>query len=530
MKLTTEQNRIIGIYLNIVRENKRKPTYQDLLAFGITRHKVRHHFKNIADLKNQAKHKDPESFAHVIDEDLFCPKIFNELKSETKKYKRFVITTAVVGCSVHEGFLKNIDAYCEANNAMLLILPAADPAADAAWEMDPILKDRYIVFDDLSLNKNLFISSIKLSAKHIDPITSLGRIGQRNGSFIYASPKQRLKMVPTAEDKLPVAIMTTGAITKAAYKTSRYMSERTAYIADHDHVMGALIIEIEDNKKYHYRQIQANKAGDFVDLSTKYEDEDSSHDRLLALIMGDFHSGETDPEVDKVSIEILKEHKPRYLIWHDAFNGISINHHEYKNKLTRARRAIIGKLSLEEEIQGLANDINRYTPLVDELVLVKSNHDEFLERYLEEFMFRDDPQNVKIALELAWMMVCGFDPLKHAVERLLNEPKKVRWLKRKESFKLAGIECGSHGDMGAHGSAGSLAHMENAYGASNSGHAHAPEIFRQCFRVGTSSILNPEFTEGSLSGWMHTHLLQYSNGSRQLINIINGKYRLGKIK
>ena len=71
--------------------------------------------------------------------------------------------------------------------------------------------------------------------------------------------------------------MTTGAITLPRYFNisdklhSPYMSERTADIANHDHVMGAIIVEVVDNKRYHFRQIQADADGGFVDLAEFYD-------------------------------------------------------------------------------------------------------------------------------------------------------------------------------------------------------------------------------------------------------------------
>ncbi len=90
---------------------------------------------------------------------------------------------------------------------------------------------------------------------------------------------------------------------------------------------------------------------------------------------------------------------------------------------------------------------------------------------------------------------------------------------------MADIELGAHGDKGANGARGSLLAMENAYGNSVSGHSHTPEILRGAWQVGTTSLLKLEYVKGP-SSWMHTSCLVYPNGSRQLINAINGLWRL----
>src|SRR5271154_22455 len=218
------------------------PGRAELSKIGYNRDKLRHYFTNLGQLKNSAKmwasENDPKAFDHIIDSSIFTKQNHDTLKKNIQKYKRFVITTAVINGSVHQGFLESIETYCENKNAKLLVLPAADPASAGDWCLDPGLGVESVVVGDIALNSNLFLCSIKLSAKQIDPSTGLDRIGQRNGSFIYASPKQRLKFMPVSNIKHPHAEMTTGAVTLPRYlNTDRYMSKRTAYIANHDHVI-----------------------------------------------------------------------------------------------------------------------------------------------------------------------------------------------------------------------------------------------------------------------------------------------------
>jgi hypothetical protein len=163
--------------------------------------------------------------------------------------------------------------------------------------------------------------------------------------------------------------------------------------------------------------------------------------------------------------------------------------------------------------------------MVDEIVIVKSNHDEFLERYLQEGQYVKDPQNHRLSLMLSLKMLDGEDPLRCGVEMHGLKSSKIRWLRRDEDFKVARIQLGAHGDLGANGAKGSLRSTEAAYGNSVSGHTHSSEILRGAWQVGTSSYLKLLYNRGP-SSWMHTSCLVYPNGSRQLINSINGRWRL----
>ncbi len=525
---------VLRKYIALVRKLKRYPSKGELLAEGVNRDHIHRHFESVDKLKEKARKAAPTAFKDILDVALFDRKHFSRLKNKAGDFQRYFITTAVAGKKVHRGFLRSIRQYCKLKKAMLLVLPCADPASVGGFSLDPILRDEAVVTKDLQLNENFFISSILLSAKHIDPVTSLGRIGQRNGSFVYASPKQRLKMVPTSNSKLPHAMMTTGAITDGIYTTDRYMSERTAYLAEADHVLGGLIVEIQDDKIFHFRQVQADKNGHFIDLGDFYRGNRVERIRPAALVLGDWHSGETSAIASEGFLfgkdSLLAATSPRALVVHDGFNGKSINHHEANNKILRAQLARQAGLDLETELKGYALDLSRMArlPGVDKVVISHSNHDQFLNRYLEDAGHEADPQNYLIGLKLSVAMIEGeANPVKAAVDGWLlpNTARKIRWLSEDEDYKVANIELGAHGHRGASGSRGSVQGMEAAYGISVSGHSHTPEILRGAWQVGTCSHLKLNYSKGP-SSWMHSSCLVYPNGARQMINIIGDSWRL----
>jgi hypothetical protein len=528
-----KRKQMLKLYADYVLETGGTPVHADLHDIGVNWAEVYHQFKTMDGYRKAALIAHPKAFKDIIDPCLFSPKVFAELQDDIKGFKRFFITTAVTGCNVHEGFYKTANSYCSKRDAVLLITPSSDTAAESekGFYLDPILKDNHIVFDDLGLNANCFISSVKLSAKHIDPITGLGRIGQRNGSFIFASPKQRLKMVATSSNQLPHALMTTGAITKPSYDSERYMSHRTAYIADHDHVIGGIIVEIQDNKTFHFRQVQAAADGSFVDLGIMYYPNGTTKSYAPeALVLGDWHSGETDPVARRVFLDgkdsVTNVLKPKILIVHDGFNGRSISHHEEKDRVRRAQLAGLNQICLEDEIRQYGKDIDDFTAKYEKVKIVCSNHDEFLHRYLKSGRFIEDPQNAKLASLLFHHMCDGHNPLQYALEKIigLKHPEKIEWFNRSSEFKIAGCELSAHGDLGSNGAKGSLVQMEHAYGNYAGGHTHTPEILRQCWTVGTTSILNPNYVRGA-SSWMHCSMPIYGNGMRQLIMAIGENWR-----
>jgi len=530
---------IINAFKDFVKKNKRLPNTREFLEYQISRTAIRHNFGSISQLKTYMKEEHPECFKGVISDSLFDPQKFKQINDLVKGSNRFVITTAVVNSPIHTKFFKTLKVYCKANKSTLLIVPCANPGQGDDWILDPALANEHIIGHDLSLNKNIHIRMIQLSAKQIDPTTGLSRLSQKDGAFIYASPKQRLQFIPTGNEKLPHPIMTTGAVTSADYETDVYMSKRTSYLANFDHVLGALIVELDPEGKYFYRQVQAEpNTGRFFDLG-KYYSPNGKIEKLgaEALIMGDYHAGEHELSAKQAWKEVCSEVGVRNLVGHDVFNGKWNNHHDMNKTVTKAQLSEDKRMGLEEELSIVNTEVSELlTWIPGKFIFVKSNHDEVLDRYLQDGRYLTDPSNLRFASQLIAPMIDRKDPLAYALVNLpklsnkkvaeLKEFRRIIFLKRDESFKIAGVELGSHGDKGANGSkGGSLLTFEKAYGPCVIGHAHTPEVLRSVWRVGTTSKLKLDYNVGA-SSWFHTSCLLYSDGSRQMINSINGKWRL----
>ena len=410
-----------------------------------TKDMLTHHWGSLVKIDAEAREKFPKCFLDVYIEDLITDIQLDKLRDVVKNNKRFVVTTAVTGCELDTAMLKSIKQYCTINKAELLILVASDPASNldrgTLGRIDKRLMNEAIVIEDTHLNSNIFLSTIKLSAKAIDPITGLGRLGQRDGSFIFASPKQRLKSSPVSNTKPPHFLMTTGAITVPDYTSSNYMSNKTAHIADHDHVMGGLIIEIGDSDEYHFRQFQSDSKGRIIDLGVQYDGKVTKEIIPEAFVLGDWHAGSTCEMSKKIWKDISNKLKPKMLVMHDLFDGRSINHHEEGNVDSKAKRAASGHLNLSDELKLVAKDLQELATWTDKIVVVKSNHDEFLKRFLQKGDFRNDPYNYETFLQLALnYLQSNKDPLKYGVEEIgkldSSLHSKVQWLARDEDISI----------------------------------------------------------------------------------------------
>ena len=69
---------------------------------------------------------------------------------------------------------------------------------------------------------------------------------------------------------IPPALMTTGAVTINDYDNERYMSKRTSALAENDHGYEVVIVEVEDDRIFHFRHVQASEEGTLTDLGVEY--------------------------------------------------------------------------------------------------------------------------------------------------------------------------------------------------------------------------------------------------------------------
>lgn len=540
IKAEVMEQRMLDAFLNLVEERNYIPIQAEFCSStGYTIEQIKRYFKSFEDLEKAARASGSRVFKDIIDETLFSEEVFKTLREEISQHKRFVVTTAVTGCQPHEEGLAALQNYCKRNDAKLLILPCSDPAHTKEhkynFSLSHKLPSNSVVFRDVSLNSNIFLSTIKLSAKHINPLTGLSRIGQNKGSFIYASPKQTLEHVAVSNKKaIPRALMTTGAITVPDYRTDMYMSERTAYIAEHDHVLGAVIVEIKDNKVFFYRQIQIDsKTGSFTDVNKQYF-ADGSVKKVSAQLaqMPDWHVLETDQVAKRVFKEVVEKTTPEFMTLEDFFDGNSVSHHDRKKVTTQARKASKGLLSLDKELKANQKEIDDLcTWPVKKLIFKYGNHEDFLKRWLEDGMYVHEPHNHYTGICLAKAFFEGHNPYEFAMREMfpIDDQDKVQFLDVNDSFVVNDVENAVHGHLGPSGKRNpGLAGLEKAYGKSNTGHTHSAAILRGCWRVGTASKLQLSYNDGP-SGWTQTMLLQHMDGSRQLITNIFGEWCLPDI-
>ena len=259
---------------------------------------------------------------------------------------------------------------------------------------------------------------------------------------------------------------------------------------------------------------------------------------VAALVMGDTHEEFVDPGVVKATFGprgIVSTLHPQYLVWHDAHDFYSKNHHHIGEPFIEFVKAHTGTDNVEAMLDKTFRFIDKHTPASATNVFVPSNHPDALAKWVKRADWRSDPVNAKFLLRTALVMldaaamgdagahtVC---PFVYWAKQKLKTAKRSVFLKRDESFMVKGIELGYHGDAGPNGARGSRMGFSKIGVKVVIGHSHSPGIRDGAYQVGLNARIRLEYNHGP-SSWLHTDCVVYKNGKRSLINIIDGEWRV----
>jgi len=205
-----------------------------------------------------------------------------------------------------------------------------------------------------------------------------------------------------------------------------------------------------------------------------------------------------------------------------VFNGHSISHHERNQPFQVMAREEDGSGDLMMELNNMAAFFDRYSDF--NFVMVRSNHCEFLDRWLNDVDWRK-ATNKSTYLELAYVLkndIIG----KGIIPAILNkyEVTNVKCLGIDESYRVMNIECGVHGHIGTNGSRGSAIQFKDMNTKNITGHTHSPLRIDGHVCVGTLTHLRVGYNKG-LSSWGHANAIIYPNGKMQLVIINKDTYK-----
>lgn len=436
----------------------------------------------------------------------------------------YLVTTIQCGASVNHTLLRNMLVFAKRHDVakiLVYIMPGRhkeDTVIADALQLEEMIE--FIPQDKRGtpLNTNLKLYDTGILASQINPLTGFSSKLHRDFSYILPSPKIRYQSIANTS-KYPRFLATTGALTHGNYKLHTAQGRK----AELEHEYGFAFVRIKNSRLFDYQPTIAQKNGNFNYGREHYRNGMVADQQPEALILGDWHTGDTCPKTRAVTIKMIEELKPKRVVFHDLFNGHSINHHERSNNVSKAKLWGDKKHELEQEVEACRKELNWFAykfPDVQFLV-VESNHDLFMAQYIGHENFLQDGQNSVFACRLFVEVIGKRQPiLKTAMELTGKVAPNVRFFNEDEEYRVGGVALDYHGHRGVNGARGSGASFDRYNLRMITGHEHTPKIYANGMVVGTSTLLKLGYTKGAGS-WLPAHGLLYKSGKYTLLTIIH---------
>lgn len=460
---------------------------------------------------------------------------------------RFIFTSAQNNTYVHKAFWENLKAYAEFIGAQLIVgkfrynksgFQNSTKNNDEDLWFDPEVVP-HVVSESCTLSaavhRPVWCGELDILPTAALPLSGLDSYTLTADSIIPHA-KVQLKSIPTMKDDPVKMMFTTGACTQRNY-IERKAGQKAAF----HHVFGATLVEIDEQGDHFVRQLIADSEGSFQDLTYWVEDgRVRVGESVLAINWGDIHAEKVNNEValagwDTSETSMVTRLTPEYLFIHDLTDFRARNHHNLKDPHFLQEMYQDKTDSVEEGLHMSVLVLQEMAREYTTLVVVDSNHDQALKRWLAEADIRHDPVNAEFfhtANARIHRAIREGDADFNVFEWSLTRHGELSdldivFLREDDSFIIGGkngVECGMHGHRGPNGARGNPNSLRNLGRKCNIGHTHSAAIIDGIYVAGMSCEFDMGYNKGP-SSWSHSHIVTYPNGKRTIITMKNGKWR-----
>lgn len=442
------------------------------------------------------------------------------------KGKRIIITSAQNNSEVDVKFLRSLKQATKYYKCELAVIPS-HYRNSTLWNTDSVKEfdgaiTPYLVKGEIQFGNTKVKSDVRVQPTAVNPLGGKQSHGGKQ-NIVFGHPQLAREPVATSGSGFPKLMLTTGSVTKPNYTVSD-AGEKGKF----HHCNAAIILEKKGDIVF-CRQLSADDKGHFYDLDLRFTPNGMTKGHSIeAITTGDEHVKFNIVEKATYGKNgIVAKLKPKFIVRHDILDGYAGSHH-HKDPMTQFVKHHNGDNDYRAEIEQAIAFINRTTPKNATSLIVPSNHHDHLAVFLQKANANTDHTNALFILEMqaamreAALKGENYDPFYLYCQGKLKG--KNIFLNRSEPYYIHDIDHSQHGDVGTNGSRGSARGMAKTPDRMTIGHSHGARICMGVYQVGTSTG-KLEYERG-LSDHSNTHCLQYKNGKRTLIDIIDNKYCL----
>lgn len=450
-----------------------------------------------------------------------------EQLEDMRECHAFIITSVQNNTKINEPFFKALQLYTEALNAQLLV--SGFTYNKTGYQLD---RDNNVYFDKrvqpYMVNKPTRLFDNLVFAAELDIIPTAtrptnGHVGYHgDNSLIIGHSKVELQSLATPQGDDPKFIYSTGCCS-----LKNYRQQRAGQRAESQHSISALIVERNNKCSTGWQVRQLHWVNDsFIDLEKEiFQNHIEQALPAHALSFGDVHAEKVDYIALQDAINLGRDLQVKNIFLHDLLDFSSRNSHARENHFFIAG---MGDQSVKDDLKIAAEVLIKIEESgADHIQIVRSNHDEQLDRWLEcnKYNFMQDAINARLYLDLQSKCYSYIEQGKKKPDLFqialdvcgIKYPDNVQFLTRKSVVKIDNVMLTDHGDCGTNGSRGTPTQMSKIYAKSTTGHTHTAGIIAGNYCSGVVGSLFMGYNERGASSWSHSSTIQYSNGARAII-------------
>lgn len=437
------------------------------------------------------------------------PNVFsrNTIKSSfNKETDKIVISFVQDGSSINEDVFLTLKTYCKHNHAKLGILWGKGNTKNTKFNKETYDKLKDYLATEFTFNKDesCLAKDFLIPVTQKNPLLNLDKLSTTIKTIIVGAAKQYIKILPYNPNETYRISCSTGTISMPDYKET--VSAQLDYKF---HTFGGILLNWNNKlNRYEVRNL-IYKNGCIQDINKKYTKDhvEIINDSVSAMVLGDLHFPEENINAVNNTKNLIKLLNPAKVFIHDWCSFNSINHHDEHKALTKL---INNHTSLQDELKLSFDKLKALskTNTKSKFIIIQSNHDNFIIKWLNEGNFVWDKENAKLGAQYFIRLLEN--------NSLFDDFDNVSFKNNIENCIVNDIFCGMHGHDGISGAKGSLNSFSKTYTASITGHTHSPCIYENQIVVGTLSKLQLAYNKDKLTAWANCNAIVYKNGSVQL--------------
>lgn len=455
-----------------------------------------------------------------------------------KNTKVLLVTTAQNKTSINRGFLSNLIIYKNyitnelGKEAEIVIIPSKyrnptnnieDEKTKASdwWETD---LDEYLFYGKLNFGDTLISCDSHISLTSKNPLDGYEILAENN-HVVLGHSKNHFKTLPRFRGDPLRAMASTGYITSKNYSKSK-SGEHGALL----HSYGFVVVELKEKDIcYIPRNVKVKSDGSFIDINNSVNKNGVSKIKSsLGFVFGDIHAEQINRDFLDVSKRLIRKLNPEKSVLHDIFDGSTVNPHEIKDMFLQRLKITQGKHLLENEVKECLDLVEDIKGCCGEVYISESNHDNFLQRFIDSENWKKDLHNSPAYLKYALIQqTVDLRKYGNILGYLIWERfgDSVKYMKMGDSVYIADYQVASHGDFSSNGAKGATRGFSRLNLKLIHAHSHSPMLHNNVTCVGVTCHTEQWYNRKGLSSWAYAHSVIHDNGKNQLL-VFNDDYSL----